>query len=66
MSFKSAIYYIQITLKLLLIKQYNYLNFIWKNYGSFKCDSIFHYGKTQLKIAKVCLHLKFLKTCQHE
>ena len=63
MKFKSAIKSILFNQKMIPINKHSYLQFIRQNYGSFACDSVFHYGKTQLKIARVRLDLKFLKTC---
>ena len=66
MKFISAVKSILFIQKIFPINEHNYLQFIRQNYGSFACDSVFHYGKTQLKIAKVRLDLKFLKTCHRE
>ena len=66
MKFKAAVNAIKFLLRILPMKEYNYLQIIRQRHGSFIMKNIFQYGKCQLKLSKTKLHLDYLKTCKHE
>ena len=63
---KAAVNSIRFLLKLLPIRKENYLQIIRQQYGPYVSNNVFYYGKTQLRICKVKLDLKFLKQCKIE
>ena len=66
MKFKAAVISIKFILKLLPMNETNYTQLIRQQHGSSVVANMFYFGKLQLKLSKVKLHLKFLKTCKQE
>ena len=52
--------------KLLPINKFNYMNYIRQKYGCYTSNLVFNFRKAYMKICKIRLDLKFIRTCKNE